>query len=148
MHSICDMCICEVLNHVFIVFMSYAWSLLLGVPSFFDLAEVQNNTIRICKATHPSPLTQTASCVISLLIACMLQVCSIKRNYKEIVFCLVRKKKQLYAAGVYYYVYILNTWYRIIQSWENCYSLVWWTGGGGIIMTLMGIIICSQILWI
>lgn len=128
MHSICYMWICEVLNHVSIVFMSYVWSLLLGVPSFFDLAEVQNNTRRICKATHPSPLTQTASCVISLLIACMLQVCSIS----------MLKKKQLYAAGVYYYVYILNTWYKIIQSCENCYSLVWWTGGGGDYYDIVG----------
>lgn len=57
---------------------------ILGVPSFFDLAEVQNNTIRICKATHPSPLTQTASCVISLLIACMLQGKNDLQTSKEI----------------------------------------------------------------
>lgn len=41
---------------------------------------------------------------------------------------------------VYNYIYILNTWYRIIQSWENYYSLVWWIWGGGmVIMTLFGI---------
>ncbi|XP_060078498.1 uncharacterized protein LOC132557984 [Ylistrum balloti] len=45
----------------------------LGIPSFFDLAEVVNNTTRISRATHANPHT-TASCVvISVLVALMLQ---------------------------------------------------------------------------
>ncbi|OWF55877.1 p53-induced protein with a death domain [Mizuhopecten yessoensis] len=45
----------------------------LGIPSFFDLSEVVNNTTRISRATHANPRS-TASCVvISVLVALMLQ---------------------------------------------------------------------------
>ncbi|XP_033746197.1 uncharacterized protein LOC117331551 [Pecten maximus] len=45
----------------------------LGIPSFFDLSEVVNNTTRISRATHADPRS-TASCVvISVLIALMIQ---------------------------------------------------------------------------
>ncbi|XP_048739714.2 uncharacterized protein LOC125654015 [Ostrea edulis] len=56
----------------------------LGVPSFFDLSEVQNNTIRICKSTHPSPLSQASCCLISIIIACMLQGKNELQTSKEI----------------------------------------------------------------
>lgn len=46
---------------------------ILGIPSFFDLLEVVNNTTRISRATHADPRS-TASCVvISVLVALMLQ---------------------------------------------------------------------------
>ncbi|XP_061178913.1 uncharacterized protein LOC133187526 [Saccostrea echinata] len=57
---------------------------ILGVPNFFDLTEVQNNTLRICNSTHPSPLSQAACCVISVIIACMLQGKNEMQTCKEI----------------------------------------------------------------
>ncbi|KAK7102451.1 uncharacterized protein [Littorina saxatilis] len=45
----------------------------LGIPSFHDLAEVEENSVRICRATHADPRC-LASCVfVSLLVASMLQ---------------------------------------------------------------------------
>lgn len=45
----------------------------LGVPSFHDLGEVEENTVRICRATHADPRC-LASCVfVSLLVAILLQ---------------------------------------------------------------------------
>ena len=45
-----------------------------GIPSFHDLEEVEENSVRICLATHPDPRC-LASCVfMSLLVASMLQV--------------------------------------------------------------------------
>ncbi|KAK3101046.1 hypothetical protein FSP39_000557 [Pinctada imbricata] len=45
----------------------------LGVPSFHNLPEVVNNTVRICKATHTTGLAVGSSVVISVLIALLLQ---------------------------------------------------------------------------
>ncbi|XP_076448469.1 uncharacterized protein LOC143285132 [Babylonia areolata] len=48
-------------------------SAVLGIPSFHDLDEVQENSVRICRATHADPCC-VASCVfISLLVASLLQ---------------------------------------------------------------------------
>lgn len=48
-------------------------SIALGVPSFHDLDEVEENSIRICRATHADPRC-VASCVfVSVLVAVLLQ---------------------------------------------------------------------------
>ncbi|KAL8559164.1 hypothetical protein ACOMHN_048411 [Nucella lapillus] len=48
-------------------------SAVLGIPSFHDLDEVQENSVRICRATHADPRC-VASCVfVSLLVASLLQ---------------------------------------------------------------------------
>lgn len=45
----------------------------LGIPNFHDLDEVEENTVRICKATHADPRC-IASCVfVSLLVAALMQ---------------------------------------------------------------------------
>nr|KAG5711364.1 hypothetical protein BaRGS_006061 [Batillaria attramentaria] len=48
-------------------------SVALGVPSFHDLDEVEENSVRICRATHADPRC-LASCVfVSVLVAVLLQ---------------------------------------------------------------------------
>ncbi|ESO91419.1 hypothetical protein LOTGIDRAFT_228841 [Lottia gigantea] len=48
-------------------------SCILGIPSFHDITEVKNNSVRICLASHNKPIC-IASCVtVSTLIALLLQ---------------------------------------------------------------------------
>ena len=45
-----------------------------GIPHFYNLTEVENNAVRICRASHGDPRCVASSVTLAVLVALILQV--------------------------------------------------------------------------